>query len=66
MQCKLQCCLPACLPHLALAHCPSAGTCLVLASVMGVRANRSRKVFPAGVVSILSALMTIGYARSLA
>ena len=33
---------------------------------MGVRANRSRKVFPAGVVSILSALMTIGYARSLA
>ncbi|KAI7844545.1 hypothetical protein COHA_001903 [Chlorella ohadii] len=42
------------------------GTTLVLAGVMGQRANRSGKVFPAGVVAILSALMSIGYARTLA
>ena len=34
--------------------------------MMGHRANTSRKVFPAGIVAILSALMTAGYARSLA
>ena len=44
----------------------AAGTTLVLAGVMGQRANRSRKVFPAGVVALLSALMSIGYARTLA
>lgn len=33
---------------------------------MGQRANSSKKVFPAGVVAILSSLMTIGYARALA
>jgi uncharacterized membrane protein (UPF0136 family) len=48
------------------AAAPTAGTCLVLATAMGHRANRSKKVFPAGVVAILSAAMTIGYARSLA
>ena len=43
-----------------------AATCLVLAAAMGQRANRSGKVLPAGLIAILSALMTAGYARSLA
>ena len=43
----------------------AAGTCLVLAAVMGDKANRSRKVLPAGVVAILSALMSLGYAGTL-
>ena len=38
----------------------------MLAVAMGQRANASRKVFPAGVVAIASALMTLGYARTLA
>lgn len=43
-----------------------AGTSLVLAGVMGQRANRSGRVFPAGIVALVSALMTIGYAKALA
>lgn len=43
-----------------------AGTSLVLAGVMGQRANRSGKVFPAGIVALVSALMTICYAKALA
>ena len=42
-----------------------AGTSLVLAGAMGQRANRSGKVFPAGVVALVSALMTICYAKAL-
>ena len=56
----LTCQLPPPPPH------PFAATCLVLAAAMGQRANRSGKVLPAGLISILSALMTAGYARSLA
>jgi len=58
----------ACSPRLSwsLLSPAAAGTTLVLAGVMGQRANRSGKVFPAGVVAILSALMSIGYARTLA
>ncbi|KAL4421965.1 hypothetical protein ABPG77_010988 [Micractinium sp. CCAP 211/92] len=41
-------------------------TSLVLAGVMGQRANRSGKVFPAGIVALVSALMTICYAKALA
>ena len=43
-----------------------AGTTLALAGVMGQRANSSGKVMPAGIVAILSALMTCGYAKALA
>ncbi len=53
-------------PEPVAATSAAAGTTLVLAGVMGQRANRSGKVFPAGVVAILSALMSIGYARTLA
>ncbi|PSC73575.1 FATTY ACID EXPORT 6 [Micractinium conductrix] len=41
-------------------------TTLALAGVMGQRANSSGKVMPAGIVAILSALMTCGYAKALA
>ncbi|KAI3433462.1 hypothetical protein D9Q98_003275 [Chlorella vulgaris] len=55
----------------SLMHHPSGtllalGTTLGLAAVMGQRANKSRKVFPAGIISLLSALMSAGYARRLA
>ena len=43
----------------------TAGTCSLLGVFMGVRASRSRKVFPAGLVAVLSLLMSVGYARTL-
>lgn len=56
--------LLACLPAYLLLL-PPAGTCLVLAGYMGQRAWQSSKVFPSGVVALVSAVMSIGYVRSL-
>jgi uncharacterized membrane protein (UPF0136 family) len=40
-------------------------TCLVLAGAMGYRAKASAKMVPAGVVALLSALMSAGYIATL-
>lgn len=40
-------------------------TCLALSGVMGLRAKESGKIFPAGIVAALSALMSAGYVATL-
>jgi uncharacterized membrane protein (UPF0136 family) len=40
-------------------------TCLVLAGLMGHRSYRYGKIMPAGVISIISAAMSIGYIKTL-
>lgn len=39
----------------------SLGTCMALSGVMGVRAKNSGKIFPSGVVAMMSGLMSVGY-----
>ena len=40
-------------------------TCIALSGIMGVRAKKSGKLVPAGLVSILSVLMSGGYVATL-
>lgn len=44
---------------------PAAGTCVTLGGFMGHRATKSGKLFPSGLVAVLSAAMSIGYVRTL-
>ena len=39
----------------------SLATCIALAAIMGLKAKSSGKIFPAGVVAIMSGLMSVGY-----
>ncbi|KAL6767804.1 hypothetical protein ACKKBF_B36680 [Auxenochlorella protothecoides x Auxenochlorella symbiontica] len=41
------------------------GTCLALGALMGKRYKDSRKVFPAGVLTVLSSAMAIGHLKTL-
>lgn len=41
------------------------GSCLLLGGVMGWRATRSKTFFPAGLVSVLSLMMSAGYVKTI-
>lgn len=52
-------------PTLRVGTLLALATCLGLAGAMGYRAKESGKVAPAGLVAVLSALMSVGYVATL-